>query len=190
MLSALGRLSVRKGVGIIVTEPTSPLLYEWVANFLPGNLDQVNMLFELRRTLETEAARLAALRASPSQVLDIATAVEHCEAAAKADDFSAFRQSDEEFHRSVVVASHNSFLVTLVVVVTQLKSQVLTIGLHGQSSGSLILAANQHRLISEAIVSAQPEQAVSAMLEHIDVNFKQYQQAIQRWIAMSDGSTI
>jgi len=188
ILSALGRLSVRKGAGIFVAEPTNLLLNNWISHFLPTDLNQVSMFFEMRLAVETETARLAAERASPTEVLAITSAVEGCIRASEQDDFSAFRIYDEAFHHSVAVSSHNNFLVSLVVIITDMKRQILTIGLKSNGSGSLIEASTQHKSILNAIVSGNSEQAMFKMGNHIDISLKQYRQEIQRRMSLDRGA--
>lgn len=187
ILSALGRVSVRKGSGVHVADVPTPLAQQSWNLFLPADPEQVDMLFELRRVLEREAGRLAAARATPQQVRQIQDAAAHSEEAAKSDDFDAFRRADEDFHRSVAAASGNMFLESTVSVVTQLKRQVLTLGLRGNRSGSLLLAAKQHRTITDAISQGDPLAASDAMAEHIDVTVDQFRQEIQRWMLNLDG---
>lgn len=187
ILSALGRLTVRKGSGVHVAETTDHLSHESWNLFLPADPEQVQMLFELRRTLEVEASRLAATRARPQQVRAIREAARRSEQAAERDDFEQFRLADEEFHRAVAAASNNMFFESTVGVITQLKRQVLTIGLRGGQSGSLLVAAKQHVAISEVIAEGDPDGAVEGMAEHIDVALAQFQHEIQR--RMFDGES-
>ena len=68
ILSALGRISVQKGRGIYVAEPGTALWRESNSQFLPTDLHQVDEMFEFRRFTEITTARLAAQRATPTQV--------------------------------------------------------------------------------------------------------------------------
>lgn len=180
ILTALGRLTVRKGSGVHVAESTSQLGQESWDMFLPADPEQVRMLFELRRTLEVDVSKLAATRARPQQVRAVRQAALRSEDAAKADDFDLFRQADEDFHRAVAAASNNMFFESTVGVITQLKRQVLTIGLQGGQSGSLLVAAKQHLSIAELIASGEAGAAADAMAEHIDVALAQFQNEIRR----------
>lgn len=180
ILSALGRLTVRKGSGVHVAEASPQLGKEPWNMFLPADLEQVRMLFELRRTLEVEACRLAATRARPAQVRTVREAAQRSDEAAKRDDFDLFRTADEDFHRAVATASNNMFFESAIGVITQLKRQVLTIGLHGGQSGSLLVAAKQHVDIAERVADGDAAAAAEAMEEHVDVALSQFQHEIQR----------
>lgn len=183
ILSALGRLTVRKGSGVHVAEAVPQLGTGSWDMFLPADPEQVRMLFELRRTLETETSSLAASRARPPQVRAIREAAERSENAAERDDFESFRVADEDFHKAVAAASNNMFFESTIGVITQLKRQVLTIGLRGSQSGSLLVAAKQHVAIADLIAGGDPDAAVEAMAEHIDVALAGFQHEIQRRIA-------
>jgi GntR family transcriptional repressor for pyruvate dehydrogenase complex len=179
MLSALGRVTVRKGVGILVAEPTAGVLQEAFSSFLPVDLEDVFSLFELRKLLEGESARLAASLATPLELRRITAAAEQCEAAARSDDFSAFRQADIEFHCSIATASHNSFFISLVKMVTHLRRQIIDLGLQGDRSGSLLSAASQHLGVLRAIANGDSDGAANSMLEHVNITLKQYQDGIR-----------
>ncbi|MGO8957806.1 MAG: FadR/GntR family transcriptional regulator, partial [Streptosporangiaceae bacterium] len=79
ILSATGSVSAQKGRGLYVADGESVLgATRFGSFFLPTNLDHIFMLFEFRRVQEAEASRLAATRASPSELRVIETAVQTC----------------------------------------------------------------------------------------------------------------
>lgn len=178
VLSAFGRISVRKGAGLFVADEqrfdSTPGL-----DFQPSNLDHMAMMFQYRLTVETEAARCAAERASPAEVMAVRNAAQRCVDAAAREDFASFRAADDEFHRSIGAAAHNMFISSAVDQVTQLKRQVLTIGLRGRASGSLGAAADEHVHIADAISAGEPQRAVEAMATHIQIARSQFQQTIK-----------
>ena len=79
ILSATGRVSAQKGRGLYVADGESMLgARQWGGFFVPTNLDHIFMLFEFRRIQEMQASRLAARRASPSELRVIEAAVQTC----------------------------------------------------------------------------------------------------------------
>jgi DNA-binding FadR family transcriptional regulator len=179
VLAALGRVTVRKGSGAHVANgPTPPTQQAW-SLFLPADPAHVDMLFELRTILEVNASRLAADRATPRRVRDIHEAVLDSQRAAESDDFEAFRVADERFHRAVAAGSANMFIESTVAAIVDLKRQVLTIGLHGDRSGSLLAAATQHAAIAAAISDGDAEAAERAMADHIDVARSQFRREMR-----------
>lgn len=179
VLSALGRINVRKGAGLFVADGPGMRVSGLEAGFQPANLDHVLMLFEFRLTVETKAAELAAESASPAEVRTISTAAAQSRDAASADDFTAFRAADVEFHSAVAAASHNMFLASAVDQIARLKRQVLTIGLRGSASGSLVAAGEQHIEISDAIAAGDPKAAEAAMAKHVKIARTQFQDGIK-----------
>lgn len=182
-VAALGRVSVRKGAGIFVASGVGSTFGDTgVHLFLPADLDQVYMLFELRRTLEQEASRLAAARANPLEIKAIRAAVDRAFDAASTDDFAAFRPADDEFHHAVAAAAHNMFFSSTIETVIELRRQVIAIALSNSGSGSLRLAAEQHAAVADAIAAGEVEAAGRAMCEHVDVTLEQFRHAIQERI--------
>ncbi|TDC46515.1 FadR family transcriptional regulator [Jiangella ureilytica] len=180
VLSALGRLTVRKGSGVHVAEPSGRFATDSWSLFLPADPEQVRMLFEVRRTLEVAASEFAASRATPQQVRAVRDAARRSADAAENDDFDRFRQADEDFHRAVAAGTNNTFFESTVGVITQLKRQVLTIGLRGDQSGSLVVAAKEHTDIADAIGDGEAGRAGGTMAQHIDGALVQFQHEIRR----------
>ncbi|MEU0569501.1 FCD domain-containing protein [Nonomuraea sp. NPDC005983] len=186
ILSALKRLSVQKGRGIYVAEPEGALWRESFAQFLPADLGQVDQMFEFRRHVEAATSRLAAQRAVPAQVKALREAAQLSADAAARNDIEGFTQADELFHGQVGVAASNMFLSATVDSVQRLQRQVSVIGLAGVAGGSLVVAAEQHLAIAQAIASGDEEQAVAFMTEHIDMTMRQFQQEIRHRLFPSD----
>ncbi|MER6945919.1 FCD domain-containing protein [Nonomuraea sp. NPDC000554] len=186
ILSALKRLSVQKGRGIYVAEPEGALWRESFAQFLPADLGQVDQMFEFRRHIEAATSRLAAQRAVPAQVKALREAAQLSAEAAARNDIEGFTQADELFHGQVGAAASNMFLSATVGSVQRLQRQVSIIGLAGVAGGSLVVAAEQHLAIAQAIASGDEEQAVALMAEHIDMTMRQFQQEIRHRLFPGD----
>lgn len=189
VLSALGRITVRKGAGLFVADGLGIGISGGSAvSFQPADMAHVEMLFDFRLTIESEAARRAAECASPPEVKTIREAAERTVAAAQVENFATFRTADEEFHRSIGAASHNMFIAGTVDQITQLKRQVLTIGLRGSASGSLSAAAQQHIDIALAISTGDSASAAAAVGRHIEIARSQFQERIRARLSELVGS--
>jgi DNA-binding FadR family transcriptional regulator len=70
-------------------------------------------VFEVRRALEVEAARLAAARRTEADIAALRAALDVCEKTWRSGDVAAFARADQEFHRLAIAASHNAVLVDL-----------------------------------------------------------------------------
>ncbi|GAA2800503.1 FCD domain-containing protein [Kitasatospora paracochleata] len=189
ILSALGRLSVQKGRGIYVTEPEEATWQTSLANFLPADLRQVDEMFEYRRHLETTTANLAAQRATPAQVRAVREAARQTTEAAERGDLDAFTRADDAFHVGVATAASNMFFASTVDAIRRLQRQVTAIGLAGVAGGSLMVAADQHEAIAEAVAAGEPERAAALMAEHIDMTARQFQRAIWNRVVPDDSTS-
>ncbi|SDQ62813.1 FadR/GntR family transcriptional regulator [Thermostaphylospora chromogena] len=108
-LTHAGLLDCRQGDGTYV-RATSEL-----SGVMLRRLRQAEQLeiFEVRRALEVEAARLAATRRTDADVKRIDEALEEREKAWHSGDPDAFVEADLAFHMAVVRATHNSVLMDL-----------------------------------------------------------------------------
>ncbi|RSM35465.1 FadR family transcriptional regulator [Amycolatopsis balhimycina DSM 5908] len=122
----------------------------------PGLLDE---LTEVRAVVEPAAARIAADRASGEDVEALREALS--DMAAAGDDPEACVQADLAFHRRLMAATHNNFLVRM--------ERVIAIGLaerdklvHGDPTAEDPVPS--HRKVFDAIVARDPAAAEQAML--------------------------
>jgi GntR family transcriptional repressor for pyruvate dehydrogenase complex len=77
-------------------------------------------LLEARTLIEPQAARLAALRSEPS---DLALMKRYAAHAAIAENWASWDRWDELFHRSVVEASGNGLIISIVDQILRVKKQ-------------------------------------------------------------------
>lgn len=180
ILSAIGRVSAQKGRGLYVADGASVLgATRFGGFFLPTNLDHIYMLFEFRRVQEAEASRLAATRASPSELRVIETAAQTCRHGYQASDKTQFEEGDDDFHLGVAAGAHNFFLVAAVREARRLQRQSSVIGIRGVG-GHAAEAVEEHEAIYRAIRDGKPEAAAEATYVHLDNTLKDYRREIQR----------
>ncbi len=181
ILSALGRVSARKGRGLYVADDDGMLgSTRWGGFFLPTDLDHVYMLFEFRRIQEVAASRLAAVHATPVELRAIEAAAETCRQGHATGEAALFDRGDDEFHLGVAGASHNQFLVAAVREARRLQRQSSTIGLHGTVGGHAAEAVEEHEAIYRAIRDGDPDAAAEAAGVHLDKTLEDYRREIQR----------
>ena len=180
ILSATGRVSAQKGRGLYVADSESMLgARQWGGFFVPTNLDHIFMLFEFRRIQETQASRLAAKRASPSELRALEAAVQTCRHGYTSGNNAQFDQGDDSFHLGVATASHNFFLLSAVREARMLQRQASVIGLRGVG-GHADAAVDEHEAIYRAIRDGDPEAAAHATSVHLDNTLEDYRNEIQR----------
>jgi GntR family transcriptional regulator, transcriptional repressor for pyruvate dehydrogenase complex len=183
ILSALGRVRAQKGRGLYVADDDGMLgPSRWEGFFLPTDLDHVYMLFEFRRVQEMAASRLAATRATPTELRAIETAAETCRQGHLTGEAVLFDRGDDDFHLGIAAAAHNQFLVVAVREARRLQHQSSTIGLHGTVGGHAAEAVEEHAAIYRAIRAGDPDTAAQATAVHLDNTLEDYRREIQRRI--------
>lgn len=183
ILSAIGRVRAQKGRGLYVADDEGMLgSARWRAFFLPTDLDHIFMLFEFRRVQEATASRLAAMRAAPAELQEIALGAELCGKGQADGDVALFEDGDNRFHLGIAAASHNPFLISAVRDARRLLKQTSTIGLQGALGGHAPQAVEEHQAIYAAIRRGDAEAAAQAATVHLDNTLEDYRCEIQRRI--------
>ena len=178
LLSARGHLVTRRGAGIFVAEPSERLPSEIWGTMLLDNLEHVEMIYECRGAVETETARLAALRATPQEAQRIRDTAERTVKAAAEDDFVAFFTTDEAFHSAVAAAAHNIFLASVVDNLFALMHRLKAFGI-GEARDAMQRGASEHSAIAAAILGGEPGAAEEAMRRHIDNSVEDYRRVVR-----------
>ncbi|MFE4372221.1 FadR/GntR family transcriptional regulator [Streptomyces sp. NPDC056835] len=179
VLSAIGRLTVRRGAGIFVAESNAGLVDDQLSHFRPTSMEDVLMLLDYRTVIESETARRAASLATPIEVRTIRECAETSLVAARAADGYGFAKADTAFHDAVGAAAHNVFLRSSVAAVRRLASQSDVLLFHGDAPGSLEVAARQHLAIAEAVAAGEADLAGRLMVEHIATTQGQFERKIR-----------
>ena len=180
ILSALGRIKAQKGRGLYVADDDGMLGMRWGGFFLPTDLDHIYMLFEFRRVQEAEASRLAATRATPTELRAIEAAEQLCREGHVTGQPELFSRGDDDFHHSIAAASHNPFLVAAVREARRLLMQSAVIGLRGTLGGHAAEAVEEHAAIYQAIRDGEPAEAAHFATVHLDKTLEDYRREIQR----------
>ena len=120
----------------------------------------------VRKALEETTARLAAERATPSQILALHSIVERQREADVAKDSEAFHQADERFHASIAEVAGHPGIWTLI---QQVKLHVdryrrLTLPQAGRIGDAIV----EHAAILAAIEARDPARARIAMESHLE----------------------
>ena len=120
----------------------------------------------IRKALEETTARLAAERATPSQILHLHAIVERQREAGADHDNDAFHHADEHFHATIAEVAGHPGIWTLI---QQVKLQAdryrrLTLPQSGRIAGAI----TEHVAILMAIETRNPAQARLAMEVHLE----------------------
>jgi GntR family transcriptional regulator, galactonate operon transcriptional repressor len=167
-LSMLGLIRIRQGRGTEVLPAESwnvfaPEVLE--ARAEAGLVDDfLADLLVLRRIVETEAAGLAAERASGEQLERMAEALRQGKEAG--DDTQAFASADIAFHDAIFAASGNSALQSLLRMIQPALLAARMASLAASRDG-FRRSHREHRAILRAIEGRSPVEASEAMATHL-----------------------
>lgn len=178
-VSTLGMVEMRQGRSTRVTDRSAwndlaPLLLS--VRLEVGALDDILAdSLELRRVIETEAAALAAVRATPEDKTAMRQALEAMDGAF--DDTDAYADHDVAFHDAILRATNNRLFLQLLEQTRDLLVLVRTVSATAQAERRRESQAD-HRAIFSAIEDHDADVAQEAMAAHLrwaeSVNVEEY----------------
>jgi DNA-binding FadR family transcriptional regulator len=161
-LQAAGLVETRHGIGTFVLEPPAPALL--ISPDTIRTIEDVLAILELRISLETEAAWLAAARRTEQQVRDMGAALQRILQGGSIE-------ADMQFHMLIAQATGNRYFVdilthlgTTIIPRARLNSAQLS---HDEPSAYLQRVNREHEDIFHAIERQDPEGARAAMRTHL-----------------------
>lgn len=126
--------------------------------------DDILDILGVRRTVEVEAARLAATRASAEDIARLERAArDHAQAGARGESGT---EENNRFHLAVAQASKSNATLAVLTLIFHERQVHRTQVEMQRSAGSLV--PQEHQRVLEAVRARQPEAAAAAMRAHID----------------------
>jgi GntR family transcriptional repressor for pyruvate dehydrogenase complex len=112
-LEERGLVRIQNGRGAYVTAPGDDVVRAAIARYVQTRLtlETVNDFYQFREVLEGAAARIAATRAGDRDLQLLVSALATMEA--NEGDVETRMEGDIAFHRALIGATHNPFLVTV-----------------------------------------------------------------------------
>ncbi|WP_265820721.1 FadR/GntR family transcriptional regulator [Geovibrio ferrireducens] len=166
-LEAHGFLKQIQGDGTYVQSAASPVLSQAFTEML-NKEDAMGDLMELRKILETWAARAAAERATDEEIEQLE------EFLLEMEDSEKDYESDASFHALISYASHNVLIVHVMNTIYEWITKVtFEVRRHIRATGGTKEVDSLHRKIVDSIKSRNPEKAYEYMLEHMEYVEKQ-----------------
>jgi len=175
----VGRTSVRDAIaklefyGILKTMPQSgtvvagigiAALEGLITDVLKLEESDFEALVETRVLLETQAAKMAALRRTTDDIIELKNALDAYERKVK-NGLPAVEE-DLLFHLKIAEAGKNTVLTSLMLIITPDIVKSFT-KLDVCKDGRFYRSLEEHKDILEYIVNQQPELAAKAMKEHL-----------------------
>ena len=169
-LVSKGLLSTRHGGGTFVTDRLEAHFADPWQDLVNGHPLLHRDLLEFRQMLESEAAQMAADRATDADIKRLDAVYAKLEQVYAGADLAACIDADVEFHQVVAEAAHN-------VLIGHLSASLMRV-IHGHVSNNLEhlharpqrwdQLQSQHRAIWQAIREHRPQQAAQAARDHIE----------------------
>ena len=186
----VGRSNVRDAIkklefyGILKTLPQSGTIVSGMGiTALEGLISDVlkienpdfASLVETRVLLETESAKLAALRRTDQDIEDIKRALDGYERKVNLGQQAV--EEDLMFHLSISEASKNSVLKSLMlIIIPDIINNFIKLDIC--KDGRFIAALDEHQVILNHIIAQEPEAAAAAMRNHLKDVFE-YSQSLK-----------
>lgn len=133
-----------------------------VPHFTP---DKLNEIFLVMAELEALCARLAAEATSSAEKDRLREAHDACRDAAHAGDIPRYYELNLKFHETIYALSHNAFLADVTMGVRNRVAPFRKAQF--QNLGRLVRSVEEHELVVRAILAGRPDDAASAMREHL-----------------------
>lgn len=169
-LAAKGLVQVSAGSGATISVPDTSVVSESIGLILQLRVREnlLQQLFEVRRLLEAEIARLAAERRSDDDIEALEDLYQQMEAC---DDVEAYAALDVAFHESLARATQNEIYPILLDSIVDIMLEIRRIAL----TNPVIMrnAQEHHGQILETVAQGDGEAARGVMLDHLDDGEKQ-----------------
>src|SRR5471030_2174903 len=176
-LQAAGLVQTRHGIGTFVLAPAPAS--RRISSDTVRTIGDVLAILELRISLETEAAWLAASRRSDEQAAEMGAALQRLQAGAGKSGGSV--ESDVQFHLLIAQATGNRYFVDIlselgntIIPRARLNSAQLA---HDDPAAYLERVNREHEDIYRAILRKDPEAARAAMRTHLSNSRERLRQA-------------
>ena len=168
-MQASGMVETRHGIGTFVLDPEQPSGGLGVSPSAIVTIRDIIAMMELRISLETEAAGLAALRRSAENLANMRAAVDlFAKQVIKGD---AAVQADMQFHLEIALATGNRYFEEIyryLGVTTIPRTRINTTRFSLESGEPYLITTNrEHEDILSAIDRRDPESARAAMRMHL-----------------------
>ncbi len=181
VLGAAGLVQPKHGSGVYVTGEPQPFASAAIDISMPIDPEHITNLYRFRRTIEVESAEIAAEQITLKEL----RALEQIEALHRAGATELnphrFREGDLGFHQGIADATKNPFFSSAVAATLKLQNWAVDVSL-SRTPGSLLVAAEEHEAILNAIREGDAPAARQAMKTHLENAFNNYLIEIRRRI--------
>jgi len=181
ILVTKGLLETRHGIGTTVRAITHDEVTGPLTLFLRTSGREVNIehLHQVRSILEVANAGLAAGQRTEEDIVDLTRICDEMTTAA--DDPAQFAIKDSDFHRRLILTTHNPLMILLVDSIQTMTADVRA--LVGKQPHLFERVMPTHLRILECVVAQDPDGARAAMQEHLDIALAVQRELIQAHVS-------
>ena len=161
-LVGMGILSIRRGEGTFVSEVFPKDYFNALLPVLMVDRVSLMEILDFREMIESESARVAAIRADANDIERMKKALENMYEAE--GDCFRFALEDMNFHTAIALATHNSVIIKVNAIVHDMQKKAMEeiVALTGFLGGLY-----HHKRILEVIIEKNEEASEQFMREHI-----------------------
>lgn len=170
LLKERGLITLRTGEVAYISKPESYTLANLISRMLAMDNIDTQMVYEMRLLLETDAARLAADRATSSEIDELEAINQEMEQ--HHDDMSIRIQLDVDFHKQLGDMSGNRLLSLFVSAMTDLRRAMIHQAI--QTGGGSLDGIFYHAKIVKALRAHDGQDAEILMRNHLSESLRRY----------------
>lgn len=177
LLEQQGLVSIEVGRGTFITAMQPESITDSLQMLLLQHDDGLSFdhVYAVRRMIELETARTAALNASTEDMAELDRFLH--DMVEFRDNIEKFSYADTEFHKALARATHNPLFLTLLMPITDLLRQIQRTA--SRTKGGPSDAIHYHELIVEAIRDHDSDASVAAMQDHLA--------SVLKWLKAAQG---
>jgi len=176
VLETRGLVQIQHGKGAVVSQSPSEALGLSLSTIFQLHDGTMVNLMELRTILETEVARLAAIRRNDQDLEAMEASLKRFEHPPLSTD--VYIDADVAFHNALVSATYNPVLGSVINSLQWLLVESRSITFRGPAEG-VTRALKAHWRIYEMVKAQDPEGAKNAMLQHLQETQEDIELAIK-----------
>ncbi|MEN4918977.1 GntR family transcriptional regulator [Achromobacter spanius] len=187
----LNEVALSKELGVSRTplrEALNRLSIEGLLRFLPGkgffcrdlDVQEIFALYELRKSLEVAALRLAIQRASDTDIRDALAFLDSTGPEAGERSVAEMVQLDEGFHERIVAMSGNAEMLR---VLKNVNARIRFVRWIDMNRGDRPASQRDHHRLLEALQARDETEGVAILERHIDRRMEQITSAIREGYA-------
>ncbi len=181
ILSGMGLVEVTPRSGARVAQMNAQPAINSLSQMIARNRYQAVHLYEVRRLIEVQAARLAAMRRDEADVIKLRE--QHNIIKNSLQNPQVLHQADMRLHVGIAESAKNPFFGELMSVLIAAYMEIFNVvwspwGSPEEEQALFAHYIQQHSLIVEAIAEKDPEAAAAYMTQHIDDSRKQYERML------------